>query len=185
QSLLIGPWDGLHSVPPHPGPLPRGEGEWSTAGRSHPCRSLPNNHRQNSNQKPNEFCFRCGGVPQGRSRYAVLPGTNIFLRLCGRKQSVLALELSNDKAVKSNRTLLISILLNFALLGWVISLLIMHHRETADSASGNDPVTTGAPAAHARPADHLAPQRLPQPRAERFDWRQVESEDYKEYIANL
>jgi len=107
------------------------------------------------------------------------------LRRCGRKQSVLALELSDDKAVKTNRTRPISILLNFALLGGVISLLIMHHRQTADSASGKDPVTTGAPAAHTKPADHLAPQRLPQPRAERFDWRQVESEDYKDYIANL
>src|SRR5205809_5667009 len=60
-TLLIGPWDGLHSVPPHPLPAPPacavvagrrpspwGEGEWSTASRSHPCRSWPNNHRQDT-----------------------------------------------------------------------------------------------------------------------------------------
>src|SRR2546427_12725380 len=50
--ILKGPWDGLHALPPHPGPLPWGEGEWYTGSRSHPCRSLPNDHRLNNNQPP-------------------------------------------------------------------------------------------------------------------------------------
>ena len=87
--------------------------------------------------------------------------------------------------MKTNRALLISILLNLALLGWVISLLIIYHRKTRGSAAGNSTFTTSVSVAHLKPAEHPASQRLPPPRAERFDWRQVESEDYKEYIANL
>src|SRR6266571_5141638 len=49
DEIQIRPWAGLHSVPPHPGPLPWGEGEWSTASRSHPCRNSPNDHRLNTN----------------------------------------------------------------------------------------------------------------------------------------
>src|SRR6266542_3475820 len=37
---------------PHPGPLPRGEGEWSTASQSRPGRSLPNDYRLNTNRTP-------------------------------------------------------------------------------------------------------------------------------------
>src|SRR5207249_9196201 len=52
--LLDGPRDWIHSVLPHPGPLPWGpwgEGEWSTASRSQPGRSLPNNHRLTTNSR--------------------------------------------------------------------------------------------------------------------------------------
>src|SRR5439155_21824863 len=40
-------------APPRPSPLglPWGEGEWSSASRSHPGMSLPNDHRQNTNQR--------------------------------------------------------------------------------------------------------------------------------------
>ncbi len=33
-------------------PSPLGEGEWSTASRSHPCQCLPNDHRLNTHQQP-------------------------------------------------------------------------------------------------------------------------------------
>src|SRR5947207_10407656 len=39
--LLFGPLDGLHFVPPHPGPLPWGEGESSAVSRSYAGQSLP------------------------------------------------------------------------------------------------------------------------------------------------
>src|SRR2546427_6697730 len=58
-------WDGLHSVPP-PGPLPWGEGEWSAGSRSHPWRSLPNDHRLNSKQTP------AVPSPRGRDRKSVV-----------------------------------------------------------------------------------------------------------------
>src|SRR5207245_5973668 len=50
-SFLIVPWDGLQSPPPHLGPLPRGEGEWSAISRSQPCLSLPTDHRLGDNQR--------------------------------------------------------------------------------------------------------------------------------------
>src|SRR2546426_607776 len=51
-SSQIGTWDWLHPVPPHPAPLPWGEGERSTASRSQPSRNLPNNYWLNTHQKP-------------------------------------------------------------------------------------------------------------------------------------
>src|SRR3989442_11472388 len=51
--LPIGPWDGLHPVPPHPGPLPRGEGGSSIVSRSHPCRSL---HQRPSTKHQSDAC---------------------------------------------------------------------------------------------------------------------------------
>src|SRR5437870_3549454 len=39
---------------PHPGPLPRGEGECSTTSRSHPCRSLPK--QPSAKHPPDAYC---------------------------------------------------------------------------------------------------------------------------------
>src|SRR5439155_14685399 len=40
EILLMGPLDGLHFHSPHPGPLPRGEGESPAVFRPYPRRSL-------------------------------------------------------------------------------------------------------------------------------------------------
>src|SRR5260370_41541655 len=58
-------------------------------------------------------------------------------------------------------------------------------RKMASSATTNAATSTGASAAPSKVPHNLPPQPLAAPRAARFDWRQVESPDYKEYIANL
>ena len=65
----------------------------------------------------------------------------------------------NEHAVKTNRALLISILLNLALLGWIISLRIRYPREMPGKAAENRTVTTGAPTARHKLAAQLAPRR--------------------------
>ncbi len=90
-----------------------------------------------------------------------------------------------QSAVKTNRALLISIFLNLALLGWVVSLLLMHPRQMTSSATTNATITTRAPGAQSKAAHDFPPQLVATPWTTPFDWRQVESSDYKEYIANL
>jgi hypothetical protein len=87
--------------------------------------------------------------------------------------------------VKANRTLLISILLNLALLGWVISERVMNSRSMNSSGAVHPTVTSGALAAKSKAAHIFPPQPVITPRSASFDWRQVESPNYKEYIANL
>ena len=55
----------------------------------------------------------------------------------------------------------------------------------AGSASANATVLTLAPAAHSATAGKSAPQPAITSRPAPFNWRQVESPDYKEYVANL
>jgi len=87
--------------------------------------------------------------------------------------------------VKTNRALLISILLNFLLIGWAISLRVTHPRQMTGPAITNDITKTRAPAEQSKAARDFPPQFVAAHRATSLDWRQVESPDYKEYIANL
>src|SRR6266498_3134292 len=84
--------------------------------------------------------------------------------------------------VKINRKLSISIFLNLALLGWIIFLRVMHPRQMTSSTATNAVVTTGALVAQSK-AHNFLPQVVPTLRAAAFDWRQVESPVYKEYLA--
>ena len=61
----------------------------------------------------------------------------------------------------------------------------MHSREITSSATTNATITTGSPVAQSKAAHKFLHQLVATPRATPFDWRQVESPDYKEYIANL
>lgn len=61
----------------------------------------------------------------------------------------------------------------------------MHSRQITSSATTNATITTGAPVAQSKAAHKFLPQPVATPRATPFDWRQVESPDYKEYIASL
>jgi hypothetical protein len=81
--------------------------------------------------------------------------------------------------MKANRALLISILLNLALLGWIIAMSVTRRHELNSSASANT-----------SEASKEAPQFRPQlivvtNQGTPFDWSQVESPDYRQYIANL
>jgi hypothetical protein len=87
--------------------------------------------------------------------------------------------------VKTNRALSISILLNFALIGWVISLRVAHPRQMTGPATTNDTTKTHAPTKQSNAPRDFPPQFVAAHRPTPFDWRQVESPDYKEYIANL
>ena len=87
--------------------------------------------------------------------------------------------------MKTNRPLLISIFRNLVLIGWVISLHVAHPRQITGPATTNDITKTRAPAEQLKAALDFPPQSVAAHRANPFDWRQVESPDYKEYIANL
>ena len=87
--------------------------------------------------------------------------------------------------MKTNRPLLISIFLNLALIGWIISLRVEQPRPTISSTTTNATTKTRAPAEQSEPAHDFPPQFVGTRHATAFDWRQVESPDYKRYIANL
>ncbi len=92
---------------------------------------------------------------------------------------------SQSLTVKPNPFIVVSLLLNLVLAGFVVFLLRTIPKPPDSSA--NSPLTTIA-AGTSAPTGQL-PQfpvtPRPQPSAASFDWRQVESEDYKQYIANL
>jgi hypothetical protein len=85
----------------------------------------------------------------------------------------------------TNRTIIILGFLNLALLGWVAFLL--RNPAQLDGDPAKVPSRAGAVAAPApsnqQPQLTVGPGQ--QHNAARFDWRQVESEDYKQYIVNL
>ena len=87
--------------------------------------------------------------------------------------------------MKINRPLLISIFLNLALIGWIISLRVAQPRQMTSSATTTATTKTRAPAEQSKVAHDFPPQFVATHHASPFDWRQVESPDYKEYIANL
>jgi hypothetical protein len=90
-----------------------------------------------------------------------------------------------QNAVKINRPLLISIFLNLTLIGWIISLRVAHSRQITSAATTNATTKIRAPADQSKAAHDFPPQFVATHQASPFDWRQVESPDYKEYIANL
>jgi len=90
-----------------------------------------------------------------------------------------------QNAVKTNRPLLISIFVNLALIGWIISLRVAHPRHMTTSATTNATTKTRPPAEESKAAHDFPPQFVSTNQANAFDWRQVESPDYKQYIANL
>ena len=82
--------------------------------------------------------------------------------------------------LKIKRALAISILLNLALAGWIVWIRVRHGREVSNAANGS--TETRAIGALSKAAPQLivvTNQGTP------FDWRQVESPDYRQYIANL
>ena len=87
--------------------------------------------------------------------------------------------------MKTNRPLLISIFVNLALIGWIISLRVAHPRQMTNSATTNSTTKTRPPAEESKAVQDFPPQFVATHQAKPFDWRQVESPDYKEYIANL
>src|SRR6266542_1494065 len=86
--------------------------------------------------------------------------------------------------MKINRALAISIPLNLALAGWILLMHVRRQRELSSSANaGTETRATGEPSKDARP---VQPQFIVATnRVTPFDWRQVESTDYRQYIANL
>jgi len=87
--------------------------------------------------------------------------------------------------VKTNRALLISIFVNLALIGWIISLRLAHTRQMTSSAATNATTKTRPSAEESKTAHDFPAQFVAARQANPFDWRQVESRDYKQYIANL
>jgi hypothetical protein len=87
--------------------------------------------------------------------------------------------------VKTNRSLLISIFLNLVLLGWIVFHRVIQPRQITSSATTNATASTLAPVPQSKAPHNFPPQLVATRQATPFDWRQVESADYKEYIANL
>lgn len=87
--------------------------------------------------------------------------------------------------MKANRTISLSVLLNLVLMGLIAFLLNMrpHYPESAAN-SYPQPIAATLAARSSLPRQS-ATSAHPEPNAVPFDWRQVESEDYKQYIANL
>ena len=88
-------------------------------------------------------------------------------------------------AVTTNRPLIISVSVNVVLLGLGISLCVRHSRQATRSADTNATILSSAAVAQSKTTHHSPPQPGESPRPTPFDWRQVESPDYREYIANL
>ncbi len=87
--------------------------------------------------------------------------------------------------MKANRTIIISGVLNLVLLGCVTFLLKARPEPPGRSANSpsNSFATNVAAASSQQPQFGDSPGS--QPNVAPFDWRQVESDDYKQYIVNL
>src|SRR2546425_12808899 len=74
--------------------------------------------------------------------------------------------------------------MNLALLGWIICLHVTHSPRVTSSVTTNATITS-TPVPQPKAAHNFPPQLVVARQATTFDWRQVESPDYKEYILNL
>jgi hypothetical protein len=84
------------------------------------------------------------------------------------------------------RTLpLISILLNVALAAWLVALLHARHGAPSGEPASLRTSEPAAPAAHLPGRVGVRSKSAEPPPHAHFDWRQVESEDYQQYLANL
>ena len=85
-----------------------------------------------------------------------------------------------------NRTLpLVSIGLNVVLTAWIVALLQAGPGGPRGKAASNRTTEPAVPAAALASRVSLRPEPTAAPSQARFDWHQVESEDYKQYLANL
>jgi hypothetical protein len=87
--------------------------------------------------------------------------------------------------VKANRAISISVLLNLVLMGLIAFLLNMRPHYLESAANSSPKAIAATLAARASLPRQSATSAYPETNAVPFDWRQVESEDYKQYIANL
>jgi hypothetical protein len=93
----------------------------------------------------------------------------------------------DEKAMKLKFASLVSICLNLILVVWVMVLLRLLAARTgavgapATPTGGSEP---SIPAAHQSSVLKPGPQPADATRNTHFDWRQVESEDYRQYLAN-
>src|ERR1017187_7056698 len=87
--------------------------------------------------------------------------------------------------MKPKQLLFASICLNLILAGWVMLLLGARTRQPTGAPTTTASPETAASSAQPRGAVKAAPRPAEAPPAAPFDWRQVESGDYLQYIANL
>ena len=86
--------------------------------------------------------------------------------------------------MKINRALAISILLNLTLVGWIFWIHVRHRRELSNAAYGS--TEARATGESSKGAPQFRPQLIVVTnQGTPFDWSQVESPDYRQYIANL
>jgi len=89
------------------------------------------------------------------------------------------------KRMKLKLVLTASILLDLVLAGWLMLLLCTPKGQPAGAAAINDSHQSAASAPQRRGTAKAAPLPASPSRVAPFDWRQVESEDYRQYLANL
>src|ERR1022692_435727 len=87
--------------------------------------------------------------------------------------------------MKPKQLLFASICLNLILAGWVMLLLGTRTRQPTGAPTATASPETAASSAQPRGAVKAAPRPAEASRVAPFDWRQVESGDYLQYIANL
>lgn len=87
--------------------------------------------------------------------------------------------------MKANRTISISVLLNLVLMGLIAFLLNMRPHYPESAANSSPKAIAATLAARSSLPRRSATSAHPETNSVPFDWRQVESEDYKQYIANL
>src|ERR1017187_7157912 len=87
--------------------------------------------------------------------------------------------------MKPKQLLFASICLNLILAGWVMLLLGTRTGQPTGAPTATASPESAASSAQPRGAVKAAPRPAEASRVAPFDWRQVESADYKQYIANL
>jgi hypothetical protein len=87
--------------------------------------------------------------------------------------------------MKPKQLLFASICLNLILAGWVMLLLGTRTRQPTGAPTATASPESAASSAQPRGAVKAAPRPAEASRVAPFDWRQVESGDYLQYIANL
>ena len=97
---------------------------------------------------------------------------------------MLLVSLQSPADMKINRALAISILLNLTLVGWIFWIHVRHRRELSNAAYGS--TEARATGESSKGAPQFRPQLIVVTnQGTPFDWSQVESPDYRQYIANL